>query len=151
MLVKAKCTSRAWDSGAAVLCYPGEVYEIEHDGKLAALKIGNSWVFEFDRTMAGTGVGPTVGGYICKECQATFKSVNELGTHTRQEHREKARTEVLDDDEPIVIKKEKPWMKGRTFTCKTCAEVLPNLYALRVHNKSHQQQDETAETLAVPA
>ena len=54
MLVKAKCTSRAWDSRAAVLCCPGEFYEIEHDGPLAGLKIGSGYVFEFDRGMSST-------------------------------------------------------------------------------------------------
>ena len=147
MLVKARCTARCWDSGAAVLCYPGEEYRIEHDGKLASLKNGTSWAFEFDRTMTGTGSIPAPGGWTCKECQQPFKSLNALGTHTREKHPPKY-IEGEEVDGPILLRK--PGKKGRTFTCKSCAEVLPNLYALRVHKKSHEQV-ETAETVAVPA
>jgi hypothetical protein len=32
-----------------MLFYPGMTYEIEREGKLASLKMGNRFVFEFDR------------------------------------------------------------------------------------------------------
>lgn len=155
MLVKAKCTARAWDSKTATAFYPGEVYEIEHDSNLATLKVGPHWVFEFDRTMSGTGASPAIGGFVCKGCNKTFDTLNELGTHTREQHRNDFNSAITapeedGEDEPIPIREDGRKKKGRTFTCKTCGEILPNLYALRVHNKTHKTV-EVAETKAVPA
>jgi hypothetical protein len=146
MKVQAKCISLAWDSPKCFSFYPGETYEIEHDGTLAVMKIGNIYVFEFDRTMTGTGVSPAPGGFICKQCQKPFESLNDLGTHTRSVHKTEAVEEVVSDESVVIEKRGKK--KGKTFTCKTCGEVLPNLYAIRVHNKSHRN---TAETATVPA
>ena len=150
MKVKAKCISRAWDGMACVLYHPGEVYEIENDSQLASLKVGNDYVFQFDRTGTRTDDGiDVVKDYSCKKCGVKFKTLNALGVHSNQNHRDVHEAATLADDEPIVERVDGR-KKPRTFTCKTCGEVLPNLYRMRVHNQGHQQV-ETAETVPVPA
>jgi hypothetical protein len=70
---------------AAQMCYPGVEYEIDHDGQLAMLKDGGRFVFQFDRSMAGTGCPPALGGFICKRCKEVFDTLDELALHTRGE------------------------------------------------------------------
>lgn len=148
MKVQARCKADAWDSPTATYYYAGEVYTIDHDGQLASMRTGRAgFVFEFDRTMAGTGQKPAVGGYVCKQCGLACDSLNDIGTHSRSAHKEEFKTEDVDDSEPVVVER-RGTKKGKTFTCKECSEVLPNLYAFRVHKKVHQ---EAAETAAVPA
>jgi|HubBroStandDraft_2_1064218.scaffolds.fasta_scaffold07948_2 hypothetical protein len=144
MKVKAKCLFPAWESNAAVAFSPGEVYEIEHDGPLAQLRFGASYVFQFDRN----SLSGEVHDYSCKKegCGAKFKTLAELGRHSNAIHRN---DDLLTDDEPAVIVKDgRGRKKGRTYTCKYpgCGVVLPNLYSVKVHKRIHQ-----AETTAVPA
>jgi len=149
MKVEAKCIARAWDSQACVLFYPGEVSTIEHDGHLAELKVGDKFVFEFDRTMSGTGCSPAIGGFVCRVCKRSFDTLNLLGTHTRSAHNDTPlvnRPADVDDEKIQLDGRGKK--KNKTFTCKDCGETVPNLYALRVHKKGHRQ---AAETTPVPA
>ena len=140
MKVKAKCLFPAWESNASIAFSPGEVYEIEHDGPLAQLRFGASYVFQFDRN----SLSGEVHDYTCKKCGKKCKTLAELGVHSNAEHKNDG---LLTDDEPAVIVKDgRGRKKGRTFTCKQCGEVLPNLYATKVHKKTHQ-----AETAAVSA
>lgn len=133
MIVQAKCNAPAWDSGACCMFtpgggpLPGGLYEIEHDGQLASLKIGSSFVFTFDRTMAGTGQLPALGGFKCKQCNRVFETLNAIGTHTREEHRT-IENEAI-QDEPVF---------DRTCKVPGCGKVLANPYGLRLHmEKSH--------------
>lgn len=161
MLVMAKCTARAFDNATAREYLPGIEYEIDTESQLATLTVvpvayddnGNAvrsfrdaegklktqripkppYVFEFNRAV------PLVDcDYACKKCGKTFDSLNALGTHTRTDHNAPMASEEPVSDEPLVVEK-RGRKKGRTFTCKICSEVLPNLYRLRVHNKSHEQ------------
>lgn len=93
--VMAKCIAQCWDSVSATVLYPGFEYEIEHDGKLATLRKGSKWAFEFDRTMAGTGLSPAIGGFVCRHCNKAFDSLNELGLHSRQKHSDKVEAEQI--------------------------------------------------------
>lgn len=115
MKVKAKCTARAFDNSTSMLFEPGQVYEIEHDGQLASLKIGHryvrfdkdgkpvgdpqggKYVFEFDRCEAArsaegldaklAAMGPLPERkYACKKCGEEFPSLNKLGTHSYSAH-----------------------------------------------------------------
>lgn len=95
MLVKAKCMSPAWDSVNATRYEPNAgplpdgLYEIERDGPLASLRLGKNYCFEFDRN-AGPDDKPH--DYTCKrdDCGKKFKTLAELGSHTRSIHREEA-------------------------------------------------------------
>ena len=144
MLVKAKCTEKSWDSKACEFYYPGFEYEIERDSELANLKVGKNYVFEFDRN-ANPDDKPH--DYSCKKCGESFDTLAELGRHSNATHKNDA---LMTDDEPAVIVPDgRGRKKGRTFTCKYpgCGEVLPNLYAMGQHNKTHVKVAET-ETVA---
>lgn len=151
MLVAAKCIMAAVDSttteyfkpGAGPL--PGGLYKIDRDGPLAALKTAGGprgkYVFEFDRN-ANPDDKPH--DYSCKKdgCGKKFKTLAELGRHTHSEHRGESVAESVGEEEVVVAKD----MRGKTrkvttFTCKEpgCGEVLPHLYALKVHKKTHQK------------
>lgn len=144
MLVKAKCVMKAFESNACLMfepgCgpLPGGLYEIERDGPLASMKVGNIDVFQFDRN-AGPDDKPH--DYTCKklvdgeECGKKCKNLAELGNHVNKMHKEAA--EIPVDDEPVVVR-EDGRKKPRTFTCKECGEILPHLYALKVHKKTHE-------------
>lgn len=140
MQVEAHCIMDAWDS---ILCVPykkGFNYEIARDGQLAQLKTPRgAYVFEFDRN-AGPDDKPH--DYTCKKpgCGKKFKNLAALGTHTKQDHKDDMI--VADSDEEIVVAKDgRGKKKGKTFTCKTegCGQILPNLYALKVHKKTHEK------------
>jgi hypothetical protein len=143
MLVLAKCVRDSWNSTNCFYYRAGATYEIDHEGVEAALKPNGRFAFEFDRTMAGTGVYPAIGGFRCKTCPLVFDTVNELGTHSRtcavKEHEEP-------EEEKVQVER-RGRHTGRTFTCKQigCDYVAPNLYAMKVHKKTH------AETVTVPA
>lgn len=140
MKVAAKCTLPAWDSKACVMLEPGKgplpggLYEIERDGDLANMKAFGRNVFEFDRAVPGSG-----HDYTCKECGEKCKSLNELGTHKRSRHP----FQPIVSDEPIedgpILLEKRGRAKKTEFHCKTCNEVFPNLYAIRVHNKTHEK------------
>jgi len=141
MKVLARCTSRAWDSDACVLFCPGEgphngLYEIERDGKLASLKSGKDYVFDFDRNSPAEK-----HDYSCKEtgCGATFKTLPELGRHANAVHRIGTENRQVEEDGTPVTLERRGRKKGRTYTCKVsgCGAILPNLYAVRVHKKTH--------------
>ena len=121
---------------------PGGLYEIDRDGPLAQLKTNGGktgkYVFEFDRN-AGPDDKPH--DYSCKRegCGKKFKTLADLGTHTKTEHK----TERFESDEEVEVVKD---MRGKTkkphtFTCKEpgCGVVLPHLYALKVHKKTHEK------------
>ena len=169
MLVMAKCIARAWDSERAREYLPGFEYEIDTESPLASLTIhpvayddkGNAvqfyrdndgkiqsrpvrkppYVFEFDRAAP---LAEKPRDYTCKVCGEKCKSLNEQGTHMRSKH---SVAHEEPKDESIVVEK-RGKKTGKTFTCKVCGEVLPNLYAITKHNKTHV---EAAETTPVPA
>lgn len=149
-MVQAKCIMDAWDS---VLCIPYKagkgplpegLYEIDRHGPLAALKTPrNKYVFEFDRN-AGPDDKPH--DYTCKKegCGKRFKTLADLGTHTKVDHKSER---AADNGEEVVVAKDQRGKRAnRTFTCKTCGDVLPNLYALAQHNKTHQPKEIETET-----
>jgi len=150
MIVKAKCTAPAWDSPSAVLYAPGGgpleggLYEIDTEGPLPALKIGNRYVFEFDRN-ANPDDKPH--DYSCKEegCGAFFKTLNELGTHTRKTH---DKSPVVDNEPVVVVKDGRGKAKKGSIKCKECGEVVPHLYALKVHKKEKHAKVEAEPVLA---
>ena len=157
MLVKAKCVTAAWDSVNATLYEPGNgplpdgLYEIERDGPLASLKLGGIYVFDFDRNR---GPDDKPHDYTCKKdgCGKKFKTLAELGRHSNAEHRDSG-VAAADGEEVELAVDGRGKKKARTFVCKVCGDILPNLYALGQHNKTHQQAapiDIEAET-AVPA
>ena len=138
MKVQARCAYRCWVN--LTLVNPGEVCEIEHDGPLATMRKGSSWVFEFDRTMAGTGEAPAIGGFICKACGKSFDAVQQLGNHTKSDHQKTGwnppKVEADPETEP-----EKPEgsnsagnMRGvKPLHCKGCGELFPNVHVLAKH------------------
>ena len=138
MLVNAKCIARAWDSGAAVLYYPGEVYEIDRDSLLASMKVGNEFVFQFDRN---ANPSDKAHDYTCKRdgCGKKFGTLAELGRHVNANHKDS--DGVPEDNEPVAVREDGRKKKGRTFSCKVpgCGAVLPHLYALKVHKKTHDE------------
>jgi hypothetical protein len=158
MLVKAKCVTVAWDSpnatryepGAGPL--PGGLYEIDRDGPLASLKLGSTYVFEFDRN-ANPDDKPH--DYSCKKdgCGKKFKTLAALGTHTKVDHKDDAEPpEKPEDDEPDEEEDE----QVRARTCFLCdpPKVLKSPYGLQLHNqKSHpfQSQPESVAETTVPA
>jgi hypothetical protein len=160
MLVMAKCTARSWDSIQGREYLPGFEYEIDTDSPLASLtthpvayKDGKPvkyqrsdegkleafptskppYVFEFDRN-ANPNDKPH--DYSCKKpgCGAFFKTLSDLGTHTKTAHND---SPVVDNEPVVVVKDGRGKKKNKTFTCKECGDVLPNLYALGQHKKSH--------------
>ena len=146
MLVKAKCVTPCWDSDNAVLYTPGSgpllegLFEIDRDGPLASLKLGSTYVFDFDRNC---GPDDKPHDYSCKKegCGKKFKTLAALGTHTNEEHRE-----VRDDSEDLA-----PFAG---VTCKICNKRCKSAYGLRLHNeKSHpfQSQPEIEAETTVPA
>jgi hypothetical protein len=147
MIVKAKCTAPAWDSPSAVYYAPGGgpleggLYEIDTEGPLPALKIGNRYVFDFDRN-ANPEDKPH--DYTCDECGKDLKTLPALGSHKRKEH---AKSPAV-DNEPVVVAKH--GLKGRTATmkCRDCGEKFPNLHALKVHKKKDHAKVEAEPVLA---
>lgn len=142
MQVEAKCIMDSYDSPSCTLYKMGGTYLIERDGPLAALKTSGGkmgkYVFEFDRN-AGPDDKPH--DYTCKKegCGKKFKTLAALGTHTNSDHKESDR----ENSDDVVVAKD---MRGKTrknngFRCKTdgCGQVLPNLYALKVHKKTHEE------------
>lgn len=154
MLVKARCVTPAWDSVGAVMYEPGRgplpegLYEIDRDGPLARLKLGSTYVFDFDRNC---GPDDKPHDYSCKKegCGKKFKTLSDLGSHTRSEHKDVAILEPTGEDEEVDLSDR---------TCNICVppKVLRSAYGLRLHNeKSHPfesqpTEPEQAET-AVPA
>ena len=142
-MVEAKCIMPAWDSINCVQYIPGQgplpggLYKIDRESDLAKLKTAGGakgkYVFDFDRN-AGPDDKPH--DYSCKKegCGEKFKTLAALGSHTRSAHRDD--DEV--DEEPVVVAKDaRGKNKGKTFKCKVCSEVFPNLYAITQHNKTH--------------
>jgi hypothetical protein len=159
MLVKAKCVTPCWDSNNAVRYEPGAgplpdgLYEIDRNGPLALLKLGSTYVFEFDRNGTRTNDGvDVVKDYSCKKpgCGRKFKTLPELGSHVRSDHKDDPVEDEGVDDAGVVDLSDR--------TCHICdpPKVLRNAYGLRLHNeKSHpfqsQPEKEVAETEPVPA
>jgi hypothetical protein len=119
---------------------PGGLYEIERDGPLASLKLGQAYVFAFDRN-AGPDDKPH--DYSCKKegCGAKFKTLAELGRHANSAHKNDPHPLAEPDAEVEVAKDMRgKTRKVKTFTCKHpgCGAVLPHLYALKVHKKTHE-------------
>ncbi len=156
MRVKAKCVTPAWDSTNTLMYVPGGgplpdgLYEIDRDGPLASLKLGSTYVFDFDRN-ANPEDKPH--DYSCKrpECAhlKPFKTLAELGRHSNAEHRG---ADIVVGD----VEEEPEDLTDRTcFICQP-PKVLKSKHGLRLHNeKSHPFQSQPpkeieAET-AVPA
>jgi hypothetical protein len=148
MLVKAKCITPGWDSDNATMYTPGAgplpdgLYEIERDGPLAHLKLGSTYVFEFDRN-AGPQDKPH--DYSCKKpgCETLkpFKTLPELGRHSNAEHKGHD-----------LIPGEAVDLSDRTCTICTPHRVCKSPYGLRLHNeKSHPFQSQPEEEVAEPA
>lgn len=116
MLVKAKCVTRAWDSEATVMYepglgpLPGGLYEIDRDGPLAHMKLGSTYVFDFDRNC---GPDDKPHDYSCKRegCGKKFKTLAALGTHTKTEHKDDPNPLAEPDAEVVIVQKS---------TCKQC-------------------------------
>lgn len=154
MLVRAKCVTPAWDSVRAVMYMPGGgplpegLYEIDRDGPLASLKLGSTYVFDFDRN---DPFGDKPHDYSCKKegCGRKFKTLAALGTHTRSDHKDDA--VVADEEEPSTEEEE----QLKKITCEQCGRVCRTEYGKRLHiEKSHPFQPIEAESeaeTAVPA
>ena len=152
MKVTAKCIMDAFDSPSCQHFKMGSTYEIDRDGPLAQLKTSGGklgkYVFDFDRNGTKTNDGvDVVKDYSCKKdgCGAKFKTLNALGTHTKSAHKDDPNP-LAEPDAEVVVAKD---MRGKTrtnkgFTCKQCGEVLPHLYALKVHKKTHEAAVEQA-------
>lgn len=167
MLVMAKCIAPAWDNRTTQAYVPGQVYEIDSESDLASLTVipvaynaegkavryvrdgegklkeipipKPAYVFEFDRN-ANPNDKPH--DYTCKQCGKDCKTLNGLGSHTRSAHKDDAEPpEKPEDDEPkeAIVKDGRGKKKGKTFKCKRCPEALPNLYAYRMHLKTHEE------------
>lgn len=132
MLVQAKCTSFVPGSGGYGPYYPGKFYSIEHDGPLAKLKIYSAYVFDFDRTMQGTGLEPAVGGYKCRVCGKFFDKLEQIGNHHYSAHPKQYATEEIDETEPIIVER-RGRKSGQEYRCAKCGKELPHLYAMRLH------------------
>lgn len=142
MKVQAKCTHRAWDSMGCMLFIPGNgplpggLYEIEHDGALASLKVGQryvkydkegkavgdpvggTYVFEFDRALAsrmaaipGAAFSSPLPerSYTCNRCGSKFNSLNALGTHSHSVHNDEP-----EDSDPSAEPEAEPSEAPRT-------------------------------------
>lgn len=171
-IVEAMCLHDAFDSAQCLYYERGRKYPIDTEseiahmtvrplssgkvdrntGEIIAVKVTRKPipVFEFDRAapLGSTGNG-VPNDYTCKKCGKDCKSLNGLGTHNRQNHPQEVFKDGTEEEDiaPLPDARKK---KGKTFTCKTCGEVFPNLWALRVHNKTHEAKVE-AETDPVPA
>ena len=170
MIVESLCLHDAYDSSQCLYYEKGKTYSIDTESEIAKMTIrplssgkldpetgkikpSNMYrkplpVFQFDRVapLGATGNG-VPSDYTCKECGKDCKTFNGLGTHTRQNHPPQVFKDGTEEEE---IQKRPDKRKTRTFTCKKCKETLPNLWALRVHNKTHEARFE-AETATVPA
>lgn len=148
-MVEAKCIMPAWDSVACMSFTPGQgplpegLYKIDRSGPLAELKTPRGkYVFEFDRN-AGPDDKPH--DYSCKKdgCVKKFKTLADLGTHTKTDHKEESVREESDD--VPVASDGRGKKKNKTFTCKDCGKSgIPNLYALGQHKKIHKAAVEKA-------
>jgi hypothetical protein len=147
MQVAAKCVVKTWESKHAFMFdpgagpLPGGLYEIDRDGPLASLKSAGRYVFDFDRN-AGPDDKPH--DYSCKRegCGKKFKTLSDLGTHTREFHKDVPRGTSEPDEEVVVAVDGRGKKKGKTFSCKTpgCGVTgIPNLYALKLHKKTHEK------------
>ena len=175
MLVMSKCITAAFDNDTGKSYLPVVEYEIDTNSKLASLTTvpvayddnGNAvryfrdsegqlksqriskppYVFEFDRALPGQKID-----YTCEQCGEKCKSLNALGTHVHSRHNAPTASEDTEDDTPVV-RDGRGRKKGRTFNCKFegCTQVLPNLYALKVHNKAHRQAEEKQAEAATAA
>lgn len=145
MFVLATCNADSWDSPSCTLYKRGQTYEIKRDGQLAKLKgPRGEYVFEFDRN-AGPDDKPH--DYSCKRegCGKKFKTLNELGTHTREDHKDEPHPLAEPDADVVVAIDQRGKGKGRSFTCKTpgCGVVVPNLHELKMHKKTHVEDAAT--------
>lgn len=151
MQVAAKCIMPAFDSSTTQHFKPGQgplsggLYEIDRNGPLAALKTNGGktgkYVFEFDRN-AGPDDKPHV--YSCKKsgCESLkpFKSLAELGSHTRTAHSESAVAAEPDGDD-----EEEDDLSDRTCTKCDPPKVLKTPHGLRLHDmKSHPAVEQAA-------
>lgn len=119
---------------------PEGLYEIDRDGPLASLKLGSTYVFDFDRN-ANPNDKPH--DYTCKKCGETRDPMGKkftlatLGTHTRSVHRDDPVIALDDDEEDGADLSDR--------TCNICSppKVLRSAYGLRLHNeKSHPFQSQ---------
>ena len=159
MIVEAICLHDAFDSSQCFYYERGKRYAIDTESEIASMTVRPLSsgrvdpktgalvsvkserkplpVFEFDRAAplgaAGNGIP---SDYTCKKCGVDCKSLNGLGTHNRQKHPPEV---FKDGTEEEQIQPRPDGRKTRTFKCNVCGEVLPNLWGLRVHNKTHKE------------
>lgn len=174
-VVDALCLHDAFDSTRCFYYEQGKTYPIDTESDLARMtvrplssgrvdqKTGEVVpvktrrvplpVFQFDRAvpMGAYGSGKPYD-YTCSQCGKKCKSLNELGNHVHSAHPKEEFQDGTEDEEAEVVIERRGAKKGRTFTCRVCGEVLPNLYAIRVHNRdAHKPSEVEAETETVPA
>lgn len=118
VMVRAKCTFKAWDSTNCVYFNPGDEADIDPYGQLASLRTGRGFVFEFDRTMKGTGMQPALGGYVCKGCSLAFDTLNDLGTHEHQTKCKQSKVQMTVDVDPEP--EDDPPPPPKPVNCKPC-------------------------------
>ena len=170
-VVTANVIAHAFDSRNAIQYFPGDVVELDLSNrdqrKLVWLKTPRSkWIFQFDRAGASD---PSVRMFFCKECGQPFESLNEVGTHTNEQHNKvkaivnQAKTEAdaetearlleaamnpdkpVAEEAPIVVEK-RGKKKAKLFGCKICKSngidhTEPNPYAMRMHYKIHEKSN----------
>ena len=155
--VEATCLHDAFDNAQCFYYERGKKYLIDTESEIASMtvrplssgkvdpKTGEIIaakvdrkplpIFEFDRAVPLGAYGSGIpNNYTCKQCGKDCKSLNGLGTHNRQFHPPEVFKDGTEDEE---LPQRPDGRKTRTFTCKTCNEVLPNLWELRVHKKTH--------------
>ena len=167
LIVTAKVIAHAFDSKNAIQYFPGDTVQLDlanrDQRKLVWLRTPRGkWIFEFDRANSNS---PALRMFFCTHCGQPFDKFNEMGTHMNEFHNklkaisEQAKRDAADEleekllanepivDEPIVTEK-RGKKKGRSYTCKTCGDVQPNPYAMRIHYRVHEKPIEvpTAET-----
>jgi hypothetical protein len=112
---------------------PGGLYPLDlsdpQQRKLCDLKTprGN-FVFEFNRLAAND---PKDGLYFCTKCLDRFDSLNLLGTHVNQDHKETGKRQAEPDPEPEAEEAEP--VNRRLPHCKGCGEPFANVRVLVAH------------------
>ena len=134
MIVKAKCVMQAFDSKACMTYLPGREYEIEHDGKLASMKMAGRFVFEFDREAALKSANPEL--VVDLDIVTPPAPVNHLPNLTEDGKRTAPTDARMVGDYP-----------GK-YTCKRCLHVFSSLPELGSHSRKCLVETAIAEAKA---
>ena len=135
MKVKAKCITRAFDNQTSVLFEPGEFYDIEHDGPLASLKIGERFI-RFDKE--GKPVGDPIGGKYVFEFDRAAVGAAAV--------RIPAAVKEIEPPDPEAARRMLDF-QGK-YTCKKCGKSCESLNELGTHSRSAHREEEQVETEA---